>query len=182
MTETEIKLRWPEERGDPWTFLERHGFHVVQPRTLEFDQLFDRSSGELRSSDRILRLRQAGGNAIVTYKGPADRARYKSREEIEFNVSDAERFRLVLDRLGFARGFRYEKFRTTFSRNGEEGIVTIDETPMGIFLELEGAESWIDATAVRLGFTQKDYVTASYVALYHEFRRGNPDAPADMVF
>jgi adenylate cyclase, class 2 len=108
--------------------------------------------------------------------------RYKSREEIEFSVSDPERFILLLERLGFVPGFRYEKFRTTFCEMGEFGLLTLDETPIGTFLELEGPEYWIDGLAARLGFTHEDYVTASYAALYREFRRCDSSIPADMVF
>jgi adenylate cyclase, class 2 len=182
MTETEVKIWWPGERGDPRTNIERLGYAEVSPRTLESDQLFDRGPGELRNGDRILRLRQAAGEAMVTYKGPAERERYKSREEIEFTVSDAMRFQLVLERLGFIPGFRYEKFRTTFAANGEAGKVTLDETPIGVYLELEGPESWIDATAKRLGFTDSEYITASYAALYRNYRLGDAEAPEDMVF
>jgi adenylate cyclase class 2 len=185
MIETEVKIRWPEGRGDPRPALEYFGYSEVSPRVLEADQLFDRPSGELRASDRILRLRQAGASAFVTYKGPAERDMYKSREEIEFAVSDPGSLQVVLERVGFARCFRYEKFRTTFAEQADEpraGVVTLDETPIGVFLELEGSKSWIDATAKRLGFQSADYITASYAALYLEFRATNPEAPADMVF
>jgi len=182
MTETEIKISWPSERGDPRMVIERLGYVEVSPRTLESDQLFDHGSGELQKGDRMLRLRRASGHSLVTYKGPAERKRYKSREEIEFTVSDAERFCMVLERIGFVPRFRYEKFRTTFARNGEKGIITLDETPIGIYLELEGTESWIDATAKRLGFADGEYITASYAALYREYRRRNLGAPEDMVF
>jgi len=53
---------------------------------------------------------------------------------------------------------------------------------MGVFLELEGAKSWIDGTATRLGFALSDYSTASYAALYREFRQENEETPADMIF
>jgi hypothetical protein len=29
----------------------------------------------------------------------------------------------------------------------EPGIITLDETPIGVFLELEGGKYWIDGTA-----------------------------------
>jgi adenylate cyclase, class 2 len=187
MTETEIKLRWPDNHGDPTMFLTAKGFAVVAPRTLEVDQLYDRVTliapiGELRESDQILRLRKSGADATVTYKGPASRERYKSREEIEFDISDAEAFHLVLERLGYRSGFRYEKYRTKFAREGEPGILTLDETPVGVFLELEGPKDWIDATATQLGFKSDDYLTMSYASLYREYREHNPKAPEDMVF
>jgi adenylate cyclase class 2 len=186
MTETEIKLIWRGTVDEARERIERAGYRMHTPRTLEIDQLFDRASGELRQSDQILRLRRdiVGGNtqAIVTYKGPATRETYKSREEIEFNVSDPDAFELVLDRLGYQPGFRYEKYRTQFRAEGQAGVITLDETPIAILLELEGPEYWIDSTAGRLGFSKTDFLTASYALLYRQYQAAHPGAPSDMTF
>jgi adenylate cyclase, class 2 len=184
MIETEVKIRF--DGGGPddaRALIERHGYALLEPRTLESDQVFDRGTSDLRGADQLLRLRRSGVRATVTYKGPATRERYKSREEIEFDVSDAAAFELVLNRLGYTPRFRYEKYRTKFrAQSDEPGIVTIDETPIGVFLELEGPADWIDRTAARLGFQQSEYSTASYSALYREYLRLNSGAPANMVF
>ena len=84
--------------------------------------------------------------------------------------------------LLFGYWFRYEKYRTKFAAAGEPGMITLDETPIGVFLELEGAKSWIDGTAGRLGFALSAYSTASYAALYTRYREQNKDAPANMTF
>jgi adenylate cyclase class 2 len=184
MVETEIKLKWNASPSEARAHIELQGYRLIESRTLESDQLFDRPSGELKKGDQILRLRRTGApaTAIVTYKGPASRERYKSREEIEFQVSDADAFTDVLNRLGYAPAFRYEKYRTKFAAEGEPGIITLDETPIGVFLELEGAKSWIDSTAHRLGFALPSYLTTSYAALYRQYRQENEDAPPDMTF
>ena len=120
---------------------------------------------------------------MVTYKGPGHRRTpYKSREEIEFDVSDATALTEVLARLGYAPRFRYEKYRTKFAAPGEPGFITIDETPIGVFLELEGPVEWIDATAARLGFSAAEYLTSSYSSLYAEYLLSNPNASRDMTF
>ena len=64
------------------------------------------------------------------------------------------------------RAFRYEKFRTEFQRRGSKGIATLDETPIGTYLELEGDPQWIDRMARTLGYEEKDYITASYARLF----------------
>jgi adenylate cyclase class 2 len=182
MTETEVKIPWERPVSDALVFIESHGYRLIAPRTLEIDQLFDRPSGELRQSGLILRLRQAAEVATVTYKGPASRETYKSREEIEFDVSDPEAFQTVLNRLGYQPRFRYEKYRTEFSDPVESGLIMLDETPVGVFLELEGLGAWIDRTASRLGFSKADYSTASYYSIYQLHREKNPAAPPDMTF
>jgi adenylate cyclase class 2 len=181
--ETEIKLRLSQDPQRARALLEQHGFQATGPRQLETDQTFDLPTGELRQSGRLLRLRSTGGRWIVTYKGPADAgAKHKSREEIEADVSDGAAFAQILARLGYQLAFAYEKFRTTFKAAGEEGIATLDETPIGGFLELEGPGYWIDQTAVSLGFGPADYITSSYAALYEEHRRTHATVPRDMKF
>lgn len=180
--ETEIKLRLPGGPERARALLEQHGFHATGPRQLETDQTFDLPTNELRQSGRLLRLRSAGDRWIVTYKGPASGASYKSREEIEASVTDGAAFAQILERLGYRPSFAYEKFRTIFRSSAEAGIVTLDETPIGDFLELEGPAYWIDETAVRLGFGPADYITSSYAALYEEHRRTHATVPRDMKF
>jgi adenylate cyclase class 2 len=183
MIETEVKIRFPSGAAAARNLIERHDYVVIEPRTLESDRIFDRGISELKTADQLLRLRRSGPLSTVTYKGPADRQRYKSREEIEFDVSAPDAFELVLNRLGYTPRFRYEKFRTKYaSPAAEPGIITIDETPIGVFLELEGEAAWIDRTAARLGFDASAYCTHSYAALYKEYLLSHADAPADMVF
>jgi len=181
--ETEIKLRLSEGLERARAILEQHGFHATGPRELETNQTFDVPGSELRQTARLLRVRSAGGRWTVTYKGPPIASdRHKSREEIETEVSDGVAFGHILARLGYQPSFAYEKFRTTFEAAGEDGIVALDETPIGDFLELEGSGSWIDQTAVTLGFAPADYITSSYAALYEEYRRTHGTVPRDMQF
>ncbi len=180
MIETEVKIPFPAGPQQARDLIERHGYAVTEPRILESDQLFDRGAAELRTADHLLRLRRSGPRSTVTFKGPAIRERYKSREEIEFDVSDPSAFTLVLNRIGYTPGFRYEKYRTKFA--APPGVITIDETPIGVFLELEGPADWIDSTALRLGFAPSEYSTASYAFLYREYLQSHEGAPPNMVF
>lgn len=164
-TETEVKLRVGHP-ADVEARLHSAGFRITKPRVFEANTIFDDASGSLRSSGCLIRLRQVGGNAILTFKGPPQHSKHKSREELETTVGDVEIFALVLKRIGFVPHFRYEKYRTELERPGEPGTVTMDETPIGWFLELEGYPDWIDRTAGELGFTERDYILDSYAALY----------------
>ncbi len=136
--ETEIKLRLRDGVDHAKAHLQQLGFVATGPRQLESNQTFDLASGELRRGDRLLRLRSAGGKWRLTYKGPANRDGHKTREEIETDISDGAACGEILAALGYKPAFAYEKYRTTFAAPGEDGIVTLDETPIGDFLELEG--------------------------------------------
>jgi adenylate cyclase, class 2 len=163
--ETEIKLRMVDA-ATARRLLRRAGFRVSRGRVFEANTVFDTTDLTLRAGQRLLRVREAGGVATITYKGQPEVSRHKSREELELEVSDASRMASILDRLGFRPVFHYEKYRTEFRRPGSAGMATVDETPPGVFMELEGSPRWIDRTARQLGFGEKDYITASYGRLY----------------
>lgn len=179
--EIEIKLRL-EEPEAARRLLRRAGFRVRRRRVFESNAVFDTPELALRRAGKLLRLRVAGSRKLLTYKGPAEPGRHKSREEIELAVSDPQALALILERLGLRPVFRYEKYRTEFARPGSDGLVTLDETPIGNFLELEGGPEWIDQTARELGFTAADYITASYGRLFAEYAARQAHPPSDMVF
>jgi predicted adenylyl cyclase CyaB len=165
--ETEIKLRVPNPEYAQHLLLQ-HGFEVLHPRIFERNYIFDTPEATLRGSRRLLRLRDAGGLVTLTFKGPAETGKHKTREEREVHPDSFEEMQIILERLGYQVSFRYEKYRTEFARPGVHGIATVDETPAGAFMELEGEAAWIDRTAAELGFTEADYITASYATLYAE--------------
>jgi adenylate cyclase class 2 len=193
--ETEVKIPFPASAAEALRLILERGYEIVSPRTLESNQMFDRSDQELRKSGQLLRLRFAGDLWTLTYKGPAGAgSAYKSREEIETSFPAAgeepgkrsgESLVRILEKLGYTPSWRYEKYRTGFrstpESGGEAGTLYLDETPIGVFLELEGPEDWIDRTAVHLGFSTKDYVILSYAALYQSHLE-NHVGPPDMVF
>jgi adenylate cyclase class 2 len=158
------------------------GFRVSKRRVFETNTLFDTSRQALRRAGQVLRVRQAGRLGTLTYKGPAAAGKYKDREELEVETSDPSRLAEMLARLDFRPVFRYEKYRTEYRRDGDAGLATLDETPVGVYLELEGATAWIDRNARRLGFREAAYITASYYALYAEHCRKHGVRPTHMTF
>jgi adenylate cyclase class 2 len=179
--ETEIKLRINDAAAGA-RLLERTGLRVHKARAFEANTIFDTPGHDLQRRGAVLRVREYGSEGLVTYKGVADRGRHKSREEIEFNISDASAVVRVLTALGYQPQFRYEKYRTEFTRGDNPGVVTLDETPIGTFFEIEGEPEWIDRLASELGFSQEDYITASYGSLYVAYCRERNVPATNMVF
>jgi adenylate cyclase, class 2 len=179
--EVEIKLAI----GDPAAARRRlraAGFRVYRRRVFESNTVFDTPDLVLRTAASLLRVRRAGSRNTLTFKGPPVPSRHKSREELEVELSDAGKMGAILERTCLRPVFRYEKYRTEFRQPGSPGTVTLDETPIGWYLELEGAARWIDRTARTLGFSDVDYITASYGRLYQEWQPRRGEKPADMVF
>jgi|HubBroStandDraft_5_1064220.scaffolds.fasta_scaffold239919_2 adenylate cyclase class 2 len=179
--EVEIKLA-VSGAGEARRMLRAAGFRVYKRRVFEKNTVFDTGSQTLRESARLLRVRETGKIAKLTYKGPPDNGKYKSREELELDVSDPAAITAILGRLGYHPAFRYEKFRTEFRRLGTSGVATVDETPIGVYLEFEGSPAWIDRTAYQLGFVEKDYITTSYARLYIEWCEARGVEPSNMLF
>ena len=180
--EIEVKLRL-QDAGRTAAVLLANGFLVVQPRAFEANEVFDTPERTLRAQRRLLRLREFAGAATFTYKGTPEAGRYKSREELETVVSDPAALRQILERLGLQLFFRYEKYRTIYQRPGDAaGLVVLDETPIGMWLELEGQPEWIDRTAALLGFTPQQYVTESYGGLWLRYCEEHAIDRPNMVF
>jgi adenylate cyclase, class 2 len=180
-------------------------------RVHEWNIIFDTPQGGLAKHGQLLRIRtetpQIKGKrkraiscsrTLLTFKRPLhsgtpvsgsarpDR-RHKVREEFELEVANAAALAKIFEGLGMRGWFRYEKFRTTFrlpaSSNWAAGLlIELDETPIGLFLELEGPPSAIDRAAQELGFSPRDYVRKSYLALYIEQCRSQHREARDMVF
>jgi len=181
-TETEIKLRLLADPGPIRRSLRSLGFRVSKRRVHEMNVLFDTPEFSLRKQGMLIRLRAVNSRTILTYKGPPQPGKHKRREEIESGVENSQNFERVLSRLGYAPVFRYEKFRTEYGQSGAPGIVTVDETPIGNFLEIEGPASWIDRTAKALGFSTPDYITKSYGTLYIDYCAALGIQPRNMLF
>jgi adenylate cyclase, class 2 len=171
---------------------------VSHGRVLEQNTLFDTRDAGFWRHGRLLRLRKqtpAPGNgsrggpqtAILTAKVPPSNRSgsrkempYKERLETELEVKKPDGWPHALEELGFHGGFRYEKYRTSFRLGGLH--LDLDETPIGIFLELEGAPAAIRRTARALGFAPKDHLRATYWDLYVADCRRLKRIPRNMVF
>jgi len=61
-------------------------------------------------------------------------------------------------------------------------VLMVDETPIGVYMELEGPPAWIDRLAVQLGYGEADYLNLSYARLYAKECARLGVAATDMVF
>jgi adenylate cyclase, class 2 len=179
--EVEIKLA-VADAGEARARLERGGFAVVKPRLLEVNTVYDDPADQLFRGQVLLRLRRTGEIRTLTFKGPPQPGKHKRREELELTLSDDAACDAILDRLGYTPRFRYEKYRTEYQAADREGTATLDETPIGVYLELEGPPHWIDRTAATLGFSEADYLTASYYDLFTAWRERTASTARHMVF
>lgn len=158
------------------------GFRRKSEREFESNTIWDTADQSLRASGEIVRLREYGPLRLLTYKGPAQAGKHKRREELESDLTSLDALERIFTRLGLTPNFRYEKYRSEYQRDGANGVVTVDETPIGNFIELEGEANWIDQTTRELGFAESSYLTGSYATLYINHCRALGIEPEHMTF
>ncbi len=136
-----------------------------ESNVFEKNTLFDNDRKTLMSSDKMLRLRK-DKISRMTFKGPRQAKDLKSREEIEFEVSDINRAKALLERLGFSKSLVYEKKRETWHHRKIE--IVLDEVPFGKYMEIEGNKKEIISFAKKLGFFESDFTTKTYFEIAKE--------------
>jgi adenylate cyclase class 2 len=139
---------------------------------IETNAFFDTDDRSLLAADEGLRLRHKRSISddqpeqfIITFKGPRQQGKFKSREELELGVLSGKEAVTLLDRLGYHEVLRFEKRRESWKLEGCS--VELDELPhLGAFVEIEGPkEETIQKVRELLNLSERPIVRASYVAL-----------------
>jgi len=136
---------------------------------LQTDYHFDDANTTLTKTDRCLRLRKqmVGKNEsfFLTYKGAKEKSNLKKRQEIEFEIKDADSVRKLLSALGYEQNLVVEKKRRLWKLGNCE--VALDRLPLlGDFVEIEGPDEEKIATAQeKLGLSDLSHITESYASL-----------------
>jgi adenylate cyclase class 2 len=177
--EREIKLEFSSAE-DARAAVLATGATPLLGRRLQEDSLLDTADEELRRRRCVLRVRVENGKSRLTFKGPVQPSAMKLREEVETVVGDGEVVIRVLQELGMHIWFRYQKYREEFAH--EDVIVAIDETPVGVFVEIEGSEQGIATMTEALGRSAEDYITDSYRGLFLQRRDAHGLSGPDMLF
>lgn len=175
--EWELKFPCPslEDLRERLRELEAERLSAASP---EDNKVYDRKN-RLRQEGKLLRLRVEPKGSRLTFKGPPRfEGQVKIRVEYETEVEDATQMDAILASLGFELVRRYQKKREEWHVGGV--TVSLDHTPIGDFVEFEGTGA--DAVAKRCGFVLDEAEKRTYVELYEDYRRDNPEAPPDMVF
>ena len=152
--ETEIKLAVRDARGARRRLLAA-GFAVSRPRVFEANTVFDTADMTLRQSSRLLRLRQAGREVTLTYKGVPESGRHKVREELEV---DGRRFHG--DERRSSAGWAISRCSATKSTAPSSGSRDARASRQWTrrrsvcFWNWRARRAWIDRTARTLGFDE----------------------------
>jgi len=156
------------------------GARPFRERRLQDDYLLDTPDETLRHRRSALRVRMESGRSLLTFKGPVQPSTMKLREELETAVGDGRLMIRLLEELGFRVWFRYQKYREEFVL--DDVVIAIDETPVGIYVEIEGGERGIETATAALGRGPSDYLLDSYRGLFVRHCEARGLTVTDMVF
>jgi adenylate cyclase class 2 len=145
---------------------------VAEAAVCEADHYFNAPDRDFARTDEALRLRRIGPANFVTYKGPKQGTRGKTRTEVEVPLAEGDRvaddFRRLLVHLGYRPVAVVSKRRRLYRlrREGFDLEVCLDEVEgLGRFAEVEirapaeqaeAAQEVLRRTAADLGLPEKE--------------------------
>ena len=165
--EIEVKIRLKENLKDVEKKLLSLGFRVESDFSRELNIFYDRE-WELKKSGYALRLREYLDKVNLTLKSKSIEKRIKERLEYEVEVSSFENMDTILKILGFNSFFKYKKERKLF-RDENDTLATLDKTPFGNFLEIEGKRNFIEKVMEEMKISNEDIEEKNYLELFKEF-------------
>ena len=133
------------------------------------DAYFMDRGEQLRKNDCGLRIRQQTINnepsALISFKGPRQDGKFKSRTEYETGISNIEMTENIFESLGYYKTIVVEKKRDMWQLDACE--VCLDTLPeLGSFVEVEGPdENVISRVLKKLNLHNEPHITESYAAM-----------------
>lgn len=157
------------------------GLPCTQERVFELNLRFDQPDQRLFAAHQVLRLRK-DHQAHLTFKGPGVLEEgVLLRKEIETIVADYDATKRLLETIGYEVIMIYEKYRANYLTDGV--VLSVDETPFGLFIELEGeSPEQVRLAADKLGMDWAQRINQSYFALLNVFNQNTGNNFRDLSF
>ena len=152
-----------------------------QERIHEFNLRYDLADGSLVARKQVLRLRK-DTQARLTFKGPGVMEEdVLLRKEVEVVVSDFDTTNRLLEALGYQVVMMYEKYRANYLLDSL--VMSVDETPLGLFVELEGeSPAQVRKATNVLELNWDARINLSYSALLSLFNQNTGNSFHDLSF
>jgi len=153
---------------------------IFQGGCVETTCRFDTNDKQLEANNIFLRVRRGFKNTITLKEKRKEDVGVKSRLETEFEIEDIEQMEYILSKIGFKYIRKMEKYRMTWLYNN--AVITIDELPFGIYLEIEAAESVIAHLASILGIAEQFKIVHTYWDILTQINAENNTYLENIVF
>jgi adenylate cyclase, class 2 len=130
----------------------------------EFEENTIYTGHDLAAGHKVLRLRRVGARATLTFKQRLPTtSSIKHQLEEETVVANPTAMSAILEAMGFTPSLVYEKRRETWLLGNAE--IVLDELPFGLFMEIEGKESEIEAIEDQLAIRDLEPENCTYPQL-----------------
>ena len=135
----------------------------------QVDTYFMDTAEQLRKNDCGLRIRQQTidneQSALISFKGPRQDSKFKSRAEYETGITDVEMTKKIFESLGYHKKIVVEKKRDIWLLDNCE--VCLDKLPeLGSFVEVEGPdEATISGVLEKLNLHNQPHISRGYAAM-----------------
>jgi len=166
--ETEVKFHLPNIKPIRSIILDLGA--DSKGRVFETNLRYENKHNDLIKNKSLLRLRK-DTKTTLTFKSrlESEDNEFKSLRELEVEVSDFNRMKLILEALGFHKEQIYEKYRETLILNST--TICIDEMPFGIFLEIEGEKQAIAGLAKKIDLDWSKRSILNYLELFERLKK-----------
>lgn len=175
--EIEIKFKITQVKNIRKKIKKEGGIFIS--KTFERTVRFDTPAKKLEKNGLFLRTR-TGFKNVITLKQKVDNKKFREREEIEFEISEPEKMKTILEKLGFTKIKIMEKYREKWELKNTE--IVIDNLPMGNFIEIEGEEKDIKKVVKILELDFKNGIISTYWDLWNEFCKKEGIKNKNIVF
>lgn len=176
--EKEIKLKVKDYKALLETLLKNGA--VILNKSKEKTIRFDTPNMDLEKRGVFLRVRSGSKNTITMKEKFGEDKNIRSRKETEFEIGDVNQMAYILEKLGFTFIRIMEKYRINLQYKG--AILSIDEMPFGMFLEIEGVEEVVGQISSELGYLESDKILETYWGLFEEYKKENNLTGDNIVF
>ena len=167
--EIKIRLEYPES-----TILQlREAGAIFEGVALERTTRVDTEDKTLERKGIFLRVRDGFSNTITMKEKVGEDTTIKKRFETEFEIEDIDKMINIFKRIGLTYLCIMEKYRMRWLY--QNTIITIDELPFGIYMEIEGEEQQILQIKKSLMLDDQPSIIETYWKLNEQFNPNNPD-------
>jgi adenylate cyclase class 2 len=176
--EKELKFKIDDPQSLIKYFLEKGA--ILLNKSKEKTIRFDTPQLELEKKGIFLRVREGSKKTITLKEKIENYQTIKTRKETEFIIEDIEGMKYILEKIGLKYIRIFEKFRINLKY--KDTVLSIDELPFGIYLEIEGEEKNIDIIIKELNYKDENKIIGTYWDLFEKYKLENNLKGIDILF
>lgn len=157
----------------------KNGAEVLN-RSKEKTIRLDTADMTLEKRGVFIRVRAGSKNTITLKEKIGEDTTVRQRKETEFEIEDVDKMAYILEKIGLNYVRIMEKYRLNLKYKG--AVLSIDEMPFGLYLEIEGEEEQINNIAVELGYSLDNKILGTYWDIFEDHKKETGETGTNIVF